>query len=81
MISSLPPGKTAIGCKWIFKIKYHSDGTVKRYKARLVVLGNRPVEDLDYNETFAPVAKISLMVKNSSVFQCESSGDGANGEA
>ena len=32
----LPPNKRAIGCKWVFKIKYRSDGSVERYKARLV---------------------------------------------
>ena len=32
----LPSGKTPIGCKWVYKIKYNLDGLVKRYKARLV---------------------------------------------
>ena len=35
----IPPGKSAIGCKWIYKIKTRSDGTVDRYKARLVARG------------------------------------------
>ena len=39
-ISDLPPGKKALGCKWVFKIKYNSDGSVERYNARLVILGN-----------------------------------------
>ncbi|WVZ16790.1 hypothetical protein V8G54_009772 [Vigna mungo] len=43
-LSTLPPGKEALGCKWIYKIKYHSDSIVERFKARLVILGNYQVE-------------------------------------
>ena len=57
----LPPNKKALGCKWVFTIKYRSDGTVERYKARLVVLGNHQEEGLGYEETFAPVAKMKTV--------------------
>lgn len=57
-IVDLPPGKKSIGCAWVYLIKYKSDGTIERYKARVVVLGNTQVEGLDFNETFAPVAKM-----------------------
>nr|XP_027118970.1 uncharacterized protein LOC113736273 [Coffea arabica] len=57
-VATLPMGKKALGSKWVYKIKYHTDGTIERYKARLVVFGNYQIEGLDYTETFAPTAKI-----------------------
>ncbi|GJV89139.1 retrovirus-related pol polyprotein from transposon TNT 1-94 [Tanacetum coccineum] len=57
-IEELPSNKKAFGCKWVYKIKYKSDGTIERFKARIVILGNHQVEGIDYTETFAPVAKI-----------------------
>lgn len=57
----LPPSKRAIGSGWVYKIKYTDKSKVECLKARLVVYGNRQVEDVDNNETFAPVAKMTTV--------------------
>ena len=58
VMEPLLPGKKAMGSQWIYKIKYKSDGSIERLKARLVIYGNLQEEGIDYNETFAHVAKM-----------------------
>lgn len=60
-VCTLPKGKRALGCKWVFRRKFRANGTLERHESRLVVLGNNQVEGDDYTETFAPVAKMSTL--------------------
>ena len=52
-------GAKPIGCKWIFKKKYHPDGSIDKYKVRLVAKGFTQKPNIDYFDTFAPVTRIS----------------------
>ncbi|XP_075658622.1 uncharacterized protein LOC142628397 [Castanea sativa] len=57
-ITSLPPSKKPIGCKWVYRVKYKSDGSVERYKARLIAKDFTQKEGLDYIDNSSPVAKM-----------------------
>ena len=61
VLTTLPLGKNQVGCKWIFTIKYKADGSVDRFKARLVAKVFTQSYGIDYQETFAPVAKLNTV--------------------
>jgi Reverse transcriptase (RNA-dependent DNA polymerase) len=52
--------KKSIGCKWVYKIKYHGDATIERYKVRLIAKEYTQIYGINYDETFALVVKINI---------------------
>ena len=51
------PGINLVGCKWVYKLKLHKDGSIACYKARLVAKGFHQQAGIDYTETFSLVVK------------------------
>ena len=61
VLTTLPAEKKAVSCKWIYTVKQNPEGKVERYKARLVARGFSQTYGIDYDETFAPVAKMNTV--------------------
>nr|GEY77314.1 zinc finger, CCHC-type [Tanacetum cinerariifolium] len=62
VLSDLPHGCKPLGCEWIFKRKMKVEGTIDKFKARLVIQGFRQKEGIDYFDTYAPVAHITTII-------------------
>jgi len=56
-----PRDKNINGTKWVFKIKMNEDGQIIRNKARLVCKGYSQIEGIDFEETFAPLARVEAI--------------------
>ncbi|GJW55127.1 zinc finger, CCHC-type containing protein [Tanacetum coccineum] len=61
VLADLPSGYKPLGCNWIFNKTLKVDGTIKKFKARLVIQGFRQKSEIDYFDTYAPVARISTI--------------------
>ncbi|GJU47592.1 zinc finger, CCHC-type containing protein [Tanacetum coccineum] len=61
VLADLSPGFKPLGCKWVFRRKLKVDGTIKKFKVRLVIQGFRQKSGIDYFDTYVPVARISTI--------------------
>ena len=57
----LSKGVKPIGCRWVYKVKYNADDSMNRYIAQLVAKGDAQTHDINYDETFVPVAKMTTV--------------------
>jgi hypothetical protein len=57
-IGTPPTDCNIVGCKWVFRVKRHANGSIDRFKAKLVAKGFNQRPGLDYKETFSTVVKL-----------------------
>jgi len=58
---ALPKDKKVIRCKWVYKVKHNVDGSMNKYKARLVTKGYAQTYSIDYEKTYSLVAKMTTV--------------------
>ena len=83
-----PANKNIVGTKWVFKNKFNENGEVIRNKAILVCKGYAQVEGIDFEETFAPIARLEAIkfflafscYKNFKVYQMDVKSSFLNGK-
>ena len=56
-----PREKMLVGCKWVFMVKCRADRSIERYKVRFFAKGYKQTYGINYQETFAPIAKINTV--------------------
>jgi hypothetical protein len=61
VLCDLLPNRRDIGLKWVFKVKHNEQGAVVKHKTRLVVKGYAQRRGIDYDEVFAPVARLDTV--------------------
>ena len=61
VLTQLPLGRRAIGSHWVFKVKRLPDGSIDKYKGRIMAQGFSQVQGIHYNEVFAPTACMATM--------------------
>jgi hypothetical protein len=61
ILAPIPSGRRTVKCRWVYKKKLNSEGEVIKYKARLVAKGYTQQHGVDFNETYAPVAKFKTI--------------------
>ena len=59
--STLPSHSKALGTKWVYRVKYDTQGAIKQYKARLVARGYEQIYGIDFDETFSPVSRLTSL--------------------